>query len=105
TAIDLENAGANSYLNKLLHNEQLNTHKLRVGGELAISMFRLRSGCNYTSGSINPAYQFRNTNKSMQTFSGGLGIRGKSASFDLAYMHTQYTDFSEVYGTGNESFG
>jgi hypothetical protein len=104
TSIDVENAGANGYLNKILHNEQLNTHKLKLGGELAISMFRLRGGYNYTSGSINPAYQFRGINKSMQTVTGGLGIRGKSASFDLAYMRTQFNDFSEIYGVGNESF-
>lgn len=104
STIDLENAAANGFINKILHNEQLNTHKLKLGGELAISMFRLRGGYNYTSGSINPAYQFRGINKSMQTFTGGLGIRGKSASFDLAYMRNQYSDFSEIYGIGDESF-
>lgn len=103
-SIDLENAAANGFVNKVLHDEQINTHKLRVGGELALSIFRLRGGYNYTTGNINPSYQYKGISKSMQTYTGGIGIRGKAASFDLAYMRNQYDDSSEIYGVGNESF-
>lgn len=97
TRIDVESVTSNKDVNDALKNEQVNTHTFRIGGEYAYEMFRLRAGYNYTTGSVNSAYQFRGIDKATQTFSGGIGIRGKQTSFDLTYMRSQREESYKVY--------
>lgn len=109
--IDFEDdAQAKSYVNNVLRNQNQDLHTLRIGGEYVIpnfqysgqgskqSPFRLRAGFNYRTSPTDNKFVEQRGDQVSYTYSGGVGYRGKSVSFDLTYMKTQYRDYDYLYG-------
>ena len=106
--IDFDNEPqAKSYVNSVLRNQNQNVHLFKIGGELVVpnfdgdggnSPFRIRVGYNYRTSPTNANYVEQKGDKIAQTYTAGLGYRGKTVSLDLAYMKTQFRDFNYLYG-------
>jgi hypothetical protein len=95
-----------SYVNNVLVKQNQDVHTLRLGGEFVIptgnedkpSPYRLRLGYNYRTSPSNKDYVEQQGDQISQTFSGGVGVRGKSVSLDFTYMKTQFRDYDYLYG-------
>ncbi len=72
--------------------------QLHLGGELALSNFRIRSGFEV----LKQAYS--NSDKYDSGFSLGLGYRGNRFYLDLAYRYTTAEQAYSPYITGNSDF-
>ncbi len=104
TSIDLKNASANRRVNNFLSSSQNNTHTIRAGGELKSGIFRIRGGYNYRTSSVQAINNGGNENAA-HAITGGLGIRGEQTALDLAFMRTQYEEYTDFYGVNNHNFG
>lgn len=97
---------ANSYVNATLGNNNQNYHIFKLGSEIVIpdfstgkqSPFRLRLGYNYRTSPKQKSAIYQLGDLAASTYTAGIGIRGKSVSFDLAYMLMQYRDYDYIYG-------
>lgn len=80
-------------------------NNIRVGAELKLDNFALRGGYGY---STSP-YKNSSIDITYQTYSAGIGYRGKSVYIDFAYNLLQYTDayslytWTERYNTGTNT--
>ncbi|MCK5136093.1 MAG: hypothetical protein KAR19_09930 [Bacteroidales bacterium] len=66
-------------------------HNLKAGAEVRLGTLYLRAGTQYL---MSPFTDTRN-NAEIWIYSGGIGVRTKSAFFDISYSHSSQ---SEVYG-------
>jgi hypothetical protein len=73
---------------------------VRVGGEWRIKTLRLRAGYGYQPG----PYVNEEINKTIQTISGGLGIRTKKIFSDLAVSYKNYESSYAPYVLENPNF-
>jgi hypothetical protein len=84
-----------SALNNNIKNKYTNVITARIGGELAIDVFRIRAGYAQT----NSPFKSGVVSQSIvnQQFTGGIGIRERSYFIDLAYANTlggsEYTPY------------
>ncbi len=75
-------------INNEIKSAYKNALQIRVGGEIAVETFRFRVGY----GIENSPYQDKTT--VLNTYSAGVGIRGKTTSFDLAYRYADSGNFA-----------
>ena len=81
--------------NRDIKNSLKTAGNLRVGGEVRLSNFYLRSGYGYygkpfKANEINADLNYR-------TISGGIGFRARNLSFDFAYVNYKSTQYNYLY--------
>lgn len=69
---------------------------LRVGGEYAYKIFRVRAGYSISGSPYNEAAL---SNFKRQSITGGVGIRDENIFADVAFVHNTYKDQYSPYGT------
>ncbi len=76
---------------------------LRIGAEGAIDIFRIRAGVDFCSTPFKDQISNYGADYSSHTYSGGLGVREKGYSLDLAYNRTLSKTFYQPYLLNNQS--
>jgi len=96
-------------VNDVFKFERRGTHTLKLGGELAYEIFRLRAGFNYRTTpyvDVSPIDNLdvivEGADLSTKTFTFGFGFRGKALSIDFAAMTTQQEEYNSFYTKQNE---
>jgi hypothetical protein len=86
-----------SVLNNNIKNKYTNVLTMRIGGELAIDVFRIRAGYSQ----MNSPFKSGVTEQKAvtQQFTGGIGIRERRYYIDLGYANTLGTDEYTPYLT------
>ncbi len=84
-------------INQTIKNKYQNAVNVRLGGELAYDIFRLRAGYAILGSPFKTGVQ--TTNASAKQYSLGVGLREKHFTLDLAYAHTQRADEYTPYLT------
>ncbi|MEY4927593.1 MAG: hypothetical protein RI894_2029 [Bacteroidota bacterium] len=84
-------------VNQTIKNKYQNAVNLRVGGEFAYDVFRLRAGYALLGNPYKSGVQ--KTNGAGQEYSIGVGLREKHFSLDLAYTRSQHKDEYTPYLT------
>lgn len=77
--------------NDRIRQDYQDTHNVRAGAEVRLGSFYLRGGLQY----LMSPYRDPRNDADMWITSGGLGVRTRSAFFDISYSHS---GTSEVYG-------
>jgi hypothetical protein len=78
-------------------------HTIRAGAEFSWNVLRVRAGYQWNSTPFQSGVGVKGYDLQRQTFSGGLGYRGKLIFADLAFAHTMGGDFTSLYrATANE---
>ncbi|MBK6610174.1 MAG: hypothetical protein IT272_12100 [Chitinophagales bacterium] len=85
-----------NFINSQIETAYGSAVNIKVGGELALNMLRLRAGyALYGS-------PFKNLNKQgRQNITGGIGLRGKNIYADLALVHSFYERYYQPYNLEN----
>lgn len=84
-------------LNNNIKNKYTNALTMRVGGELAIDVFRIRVGYARTNSPFKSGVVTQNTVN--QQFTGGIGIRERRYYIDLGYANSVSSDEYTPYLT------
>lgn len=105
TNVDINDVRYSGIINNIFKNERLNTHTLKVGGELALDAFRIRMGMNYRTSPYATNIVVQGGNLESYTYTAGLGYRGENVSIDLAYMKNQYKEYNSFYNYGINEVG
>ncbi len=82
-----------SDLNQEISQNFQSTSNLRVGGELALDVFRIRAGFGY----YGTPFANAESNTARKNITAGFGIRGKDLYADLGYVYTFYDRFYQPY--------
>ena len=81
------------------------THNIRVGAEFwALPYMAVRGGCQYYGNPYKAVIEGvtqPNADYSRMVYSGGLGFKGKSAYFDIAYKYGMQESYSYLYQVPN----
>lgn len=84
----------NSDPNDELDGTLTSVNNLRVGAEIKLGPLALRGGLGF----YQTPYKHAPLNKiDYQTYTAGVGYRGESFFFDLAYVHLNYSDRYQLY--------
>lgn len=79
---------AQDALNQDVKNYLKAAHTVRAGGEVALKNYRLRAGYSFSTSPIEKDRVVAGRDLTSQTFSGGVGYKGKAWYVDLAYYRT-----------------
>ncbi|MFK7904395.1 MAG: OmpP1/FadL family transporter, partial [Chitinophagales bacterium] len=82
-----------SDLNQEINQTFQSTSNLRVGGELALDIFRIRAGFAY----YGTPFINGESSTARKNITAGFGIRGKDLYADLGYVYTFYDSFYQPY--------
>lgn len=89
-------------LNQTIDQKYRAASSVRVGGEYAYDMFRIRAGIGYYDSPFKKGVATGDSDFSRWTYSGGLGMRGDHYYFDLAYVRTEANELFQPYTLSNE---
>ncbi len=74
-------------------------HMVKVGGEFAWKVWRIRAGYNWQSTPFQSGIGVKGYDMQAHTATAGLGYRGKRFFADLAYARTMMNDYRSLYRT------
>jgi hypothetical protein len=77
-------------------------HTLRIGGEFAWKVLRVRAGYNYHSSPFKSGVGVPGFNLQRHTATAGLGYRGKVLFADFAYARTMGSDYLSIYSATSD---
>jgi hypothetical protein len=72
-------------------------HTVKVGGEFAWSVLRVRAGYNWQSTPFQSGNGVKGYDMQAHTATAGAGYRGKRFYVDLAYARTMMNDYHSLY--------
>ena len=81
-------------VNKTIRAKYTSAGNLRIGGEVRFDPFSVRAGYALYG---SPYAKDENKNASRSSYTFGVGFRQNNYFFDLAYVLTQYTEYSYLY--------
>jgi hypothetical protein len=81
-------------VNKTIRSKYTSTSNLRVGGEVRFDPFSFRAGYALYG---SPFAKDENKNASRSSYTAGIGFRENNYFIDIAYVLTQYTEYSYLY--------
>jgi hypothetical protein len=77
-------------------------HTLRIGGEFAWKVLRVRAGYNYNSTPFKSGLGVPGFNLQRHTATAGLGYRGKVFFADFAFARTMGSDYLSIYSATSD---
>lgn len=78
-------------------------HKIKIGGEFAWKVLRVRAGYNWVSTPFRNGIGVKGYDQQSNIITAGLGYRGKRFYVDMAYAHFRTSDYLSLYrATTNE---
>jgi len=100
--VSIDEKAIESSLNQTINLKYKLASNVRVGAEFAYDMFRLRGGVAYYGSPFQSGIATGDNDYSRMSFSGGVGIRGQHAFFDVAYVRTTAKEFYQPYTLVNQ---
>ena len=88
-----------SELNQEINRDFQSTSNLRIGGELALDIFRVRAGFAY----YGTPFANAESSTARKNITAGFGIRGKDVYADLGYVYSFYDSFYQPYTLSSET--
>lgn len=82
-----------SDLNQEINQNYQSASNIRVGGELALDIFRIRAGFGY----YGTPFANAESNTARKNITAGFGIRGNDVYADLGYVYSFYDSFYQPY--------
>ena len=75
---------------------------IRVGGEFAYDILRVRAGVGFNGSPFKSGVAVEGQDYSSKTISGGLGIKTDNFSIDAAYVHSSSNQFFQPYSLSTQ---
>ena len=93
---------AGNQINTLVQTKYRANSNLRLGGEIALNIFRIRAGYSISNTPFAENQNADGADYSRNSISGGLGIREGNYFLDLGMIHTKGNQYYQPYSLANQ---